>query len=97
VRCRYDAGSGALQFSSANFWPIDGQLLGNAPGSVHNCHWTYQVILSQLNIVDIGSLHLLLLQCLSTLLDSIALLVHLVLFHWSPTSWSPALANACPP
>ena len=35
-------GSGIYQYSNANFFPIDGQLLGNQ-GNSHNYHFTYSI------------------------------------------------------
>jgi len=37
------AGSGIYQYSNNNFFPIDGQLLGNYGNSGHNFHFTYQI------------------------------------------------------
>ena len=39
----YNSAAGAYMFNATDFWPIDNQLLGNAPGAAHNCHFTLQV------------------------------------------------------
>ena len=37
------AGSGIFAYSNSAFFPIDGMLLGDYPGSGHNFHFTYQI------------------------------------------------------